>query len=462
VNWNAILPELFLSVGTLVVFFLELFLSRKHYKLLIFVAGLVPLLSILSLFLVQTPTQAFFGVLYTDTSSLIAKGLIYLITGLSLFASYDYFLKKSSEYGELAYLMLLASLGLSLLVSSANLALLFLSLELASITMYILIGTFKREYLSKEASYKYLVIGSVGTAMLAFGSAFYYGAVGSLTLRQYAQDNTLFLLGMFLILSALALKVSSVPFHFWTPDAYEGAPTPITAYISTAPKVALYFLLTKMAMLFSQIGGWMLLVILLSVLSMFYAGFIAYSQRSVKRLLAYSSVAHAGYFLLGIVVWDKLLNSAMLFYLSVYAFAVLGSFVILAVLEKRENFTHHFMDYKGLGRHDTLLAIFLSLFLFAMIGIPPMALFIGKLGMFAGLIKLGFLPLALLFLLASIISAGYYLKVIVYMFMEGSQRKWQKVKVSVGEAFVILVCAVFVLSLGLFPNALYDLILKGL
>ncbi len=461
-NWNAILPELLLSIGILVVFFLELFLSKKYYKFLVFVAGIVPLLSVLSLFLVQTPAQAFFGVLYTDTYSLIAKGLIYLITGLSLFASYDYFLKKGSEYGELAYLVLVSSLGLSLLVSSANLALLFLSLELASITMYILIGTFKGEYLSKEASYKYLVIGSIGTAMLAFGSAFYYGAVGSLTLKQYSQDNTLFLLGMFLILSALALKVSSVPFHFWTPDAYEGAPTPITAYISTAPKIALYFLLSKMAMLFSQMKAWVLLVIILSVLSMFYAGLIAYVQRSVKRLLAYSSVAHAGYFLLGVIVWDKFLNSAMLFYLSVYAFAVLGSFVVLTVLEKRENFTHHFMDYRGLGRYDTLLAVLLSLFLFAMIGIPPMALFIGKLGIFAGLVKLDLLPLALLFLLASLISTGYYLKVIVYMFMEGSERKWQKVEVSVGEAFVILVCAIAVVFLGLFPNVLYELILKGL
>ncbi|MEZ0362051.1 MAG: NADH-quinone oxidoreductase subunit N [Hydrogenobacter sp.] len=461
-NWNAVLPEILLSVGIILIFSFELFLSRRYYKFLTFLAGLVPLLAVFSLLFVSVPSKTFFDVFYVDTYTLIGKALLYVITSLSLFASYDYFLKKRADYGEMTYLILTSSLGLSMLISSVNLTLLFLSLELASVTMYILIGTFRREYLSKEASYKYLVIGSVGTAMLAFGSAFYYGAVGSLFLKPYQGDNTLFLLSMFLILSALALKVSSVPFHFWTPDAYEGAPTPITAYISTAPKIAVYFLLVKISTLYSHIKEWMLLVALLSVLSMFYASFVAYAQRSVKRLLAYSSIAHAGYFLLGLVTSDKILSSALLFYLSVYIFAALGSFIVLAVLEKRENFTHHFMDYKGLGRYDTLLAFFFSIFLFAMIGIPPMALFVGKLGIFMGLAKLGLLPLAILFLVASIVSTGYYLKVIVYMFMEKADKKWQSVQLSAGEAFVLSVCATLVLLLGIFPNMLYDLIAKGL
>ncbi len=461
-SWNALLPELVLSLGILLVFLLELFLSRKYYKFLTLLAGLVPLFALLSLFFVHVPSKTLFDVFYVDTQNLIGKGLLYAITSLSLLASYDYFLKKEADYGELSYLVLTSSLGLSILLSSSNLALLFLALELSSITMYVLIGNFRLDYPSKEGAYKYLVMGSTGTATLALGSAFYYASVGSLFLKPYSDSNTLFLLGMFLILSALALKVSAVPFHFWTPDAYEGAPTPITAYISTAPKIALYFLLVKMSALFSQVKEWMLLVSLLAILSMFYASFVAYAQKSVKRLLAYSSIAHAGYFLLGIVVWDKILSSAMLFYLSVYAFATLGSFIVLAVLEKRESFTHHFMDYRGLGRHDTLPAVVLSLFLFALIGIPPMALFIGKLGIFAGLAKVGLLPLALLFVVASIISAGYYLKVIVYMFLEGEERRWQKVKLSAGEAFVIMLCAVLVVLFGIFPSVLYDLIFNAL
>ena len=459
-NWNALLPEIVLFLGILLVFLLELFVSSRYYRFLVVLAGFVPLLALISITFVVVPASTFSGIFYVDAISLVGKAILYILTSFALFSSYDYFEKKKASYGELSYLVLVSSLGLSLLMSSSNLALLFLALELSSITIYILIGTLKKDYLSKEASYKYLVMGSTGTAMLAFGSAFYYASTGSFFLKPYSGENTLFLLGMVFILSALALKVSSVPFHFWTPDAYEGAPTPITAYISTAPKVALYFLLVKLSSYFSQVKEWVWLVAILSVLSMFYASFVAYTQKSVKRLLAYSSIAHAGYFLLGITVSDKLLASSLLFYLSLYAFATLGSFVILSVWEKREGFTHHFLDYKGLGRQDIFLASLLSFFLFGMIGIPPMALFVGKLALFTALVKLDLMPLAIAFVVASIIATGYYLKVIVYMFMEEGERKWKEVNLSAGEALVVLACAFIVLLLGIFPNILYDLI-KG-
>ncbi|MFN3814061.1 MAG: NADH-quinone oxidoreductase subunit N [Aquificaceae bacterium] len=461
-NWNAILPEIVLSVGILIIFLTDLFFDKRYYKFNMFLSGFVPLFAFLSLPLVNLPAKAFFDVFHIENTNLIGKGVLYLITSLSILSSYDYFRRKNSEYGELGYLMLVSSLGLSLLMSSDNLGLLFISLELSSVTLYILIGLFRRDYLSKEASYKYLVIGTVGTSMLAFGSVFYYASTGGLFLRTYNEDNSLFLLGLLLILSALALKVSSVPFHFWTPDAYEGAPTPITAYLSTAPKLALYFLLVNMASYFSHMKAWFVLIGFFAILSMFYASFVAYAQKSVKRLLAYSSIAHAGYFLLGLVSIDKTLSSALLFYVSVYTFAALGSFVILAVFEKRDGFSHALSDYKGIGRHDTLLASFLSLLFFAMIGIPPMALFVGKLGIFMGLLKLDLMLLAVLFLIFSLVSAGYYLRVVVYMFMESGENKWHKLHLSFGEAFTILVCILAVFILGLFPNLLYDLITKGL
>jgi NADH-quinone oxidoreductase subunit N len=208
-------------------------------------------------------------------------------------------------------------------------------------------------------------------------------------LTPYADQNTLFSLFILFFLSALALKVSAVPFHFWTPDAYDGAPTPLVGYIATAPKLALYMLLVKLALLFSQFKLWLVLVAVLSLLSMFYANFTAYAQRSVKRLLAYSSIAHAGYFLLGVSLSDQILQKALLFYLGVYVFAVLGSFVVLSVFEKQEGFSHHLLEYRGLGRENPILGVALSIFLLAFIGIPPMALFVGKLGMFMGLVKAG-------------------------------------------------------------------------
>jgi len=191
---------------------------------------------------------------------------------------------------------------------------------------------------------------------------------------------------------------------------------------------------------------------------MFYANFTAYAQRSVKRLLAYSSIAHAGYFLLGISLSDKLLHTGLLFYVSVYTFATLGSFVVLSALEKSQGFTHHILDYRGLGKENLVLGALLSFFLLAFIGIPPMALFVGKLNLFLGLVHAKLVLLAFAFVVASIISAGYYLKVISYIFLEEGERKYKKVSFSAGESLTLLVCFVLVILFGLFPHLLSNFI----
>jgi len=203
-----------------------------------------------------------------------------------------------------------------------------------------------------------------------------------------------------------------VPFHFWTPDAYEGAPTPTT------------------------------------------------SQRSVKRLLAYSSIAHAGYFTLALTAADRVLISSLLFYVFVYALATLGAFTVLSILEKKDHWSHHFLDFKGIGREHPLLASLLSFFLFTLIGIPPMAVFVGKLGIFMGLLKNDLLPLAVVFVVASVISAGYYLKVIVFMFLYEKERDLGRVGVSAGESLALMVSSAGVLILGLFPGLLLDPLLR--
>ncbi|MEJ5339072.1 MAG: NADH-quinone oxidoreductase subunit N [Aquificaceae bacterium] len=457
-NWNAIIPELVLSLGILLLFVLDLFLQKKHYRLLGTISAFVPVVSLISLLFVSYPAKALFGLFEVSSLNLLGKAVLYILTSLVLFSMQDYYEKKDSVYTELSYLPLLSTLGLSILISSANLVALFLSLELASVGMYLMVSLLKGEYLSKEAGYKYLIMGSVGTSMLALGSAFYYASTGSLFFREYRDENSLFVLSMLLLLSALALKASAVPYHFWTPDAYEGAPTPITGYLSSVPKVALYFLLVQLLGYFYHLKQWLLLVAVLSVLSMFYANLVAYAQRSVKRLLAYSTIAHAGYFLLGISTVDPQLQKALLFYVSLYAFASLGSFTLMAVLEKRSGFSHHMLDYRGLFREHPFLASLFALFLFAFIGIPPMALFVGKLGLFIGLVNTMLFPLAFALVLASIISAGYYLRVIVSMFLEKDEKRFPPARVSGGEAFTLLLCSILVVLLGIFPHLLYDLI----
>ncbi len=458
-NWNAVLPELILIIGILILFILELFLSKRHYKFLSVLGFIFVFFSAYSIFFVNYPAKVFFEGFSVDGLSLIGKLFILALTGLVLLASYDYFSKKDSVYGELPYLYLIATFGLMVMLSSENLAIIFIGLELASITMYILTGLFRKDYLSKEGAFKYLVIGTTGTSMYALGTGLVYAASGSITLGQSSGENTLFALGVVLLISALALKVSAVPFHFWTPDAYEGAPTPTTAYLSTVPKVAFYFLFVKLLVgLISSFQDWKYIVIVLALLSMFYGNLVAYAQRSVKRLLAYSSIAHAGYFLTALTSVDKSLFTALLFYVFVYGLATLGAFTVLAVLEKREGWTHHFLDFKGLYQDNPFLAIMLALFLFALIGIPPAAIFLGKLGIFFGLVKTHQLVLAILFAIASLISAGYYLKVIVYMFLYRGEKKFGDTYVSAGEAFTILVSGFLVIFLGLFPQIVLNLL----
>ena len=458
-NWNAVLPELILLIGILTLFILELFLAKRHYKFLSILGFIFVFFSAYSVFFVNYPAKVFFDGFSVDGLSLIGKLFILALTGLVLLASYDYFNKKNSIYGELPYLYLIATLGLMVMLSSENLAIIFTGLELASITMYILTGLFKKHYLSKEGAFKYLVIGTTGTSMYALGTGLVYAASGSITIGQSSGENTLFALGVVLLISALALKVSAVPFHFWTPDAYEGAPTPTTAYLSTVPKVAFYFLFVKLlAGLISSFQDWRYIVIAVALLSMFYGNLVAYAQRSVKRLLAYSSIAHAGYFLTALTAVDESLFTALLFYVFVYGLATLGAFTVLAVLEKREGWNHHFLDFKGLYQDSPVLAIMLALFLFALIGIPPAAIFLGKLGIFFGLVKTEQIILAVLFAIASLISAGYYLKVIVYMFLYKGEKKFGSATISAGEAFTILISGFLVILLGLFPQIVLNLL----
>lgn len=456
-NWNALLPELTVSAGILVIFFLELFLKERYFKTLTLLGFLTVVVAGFSIFYVHYPAVTLLGGFTVSGFTLLAKFLILAITGLVLISSYDFFSKKGSVYSEIPYLYLIALLGFMFMLSSENLAIIFVGLELASITMYILVGLFRREYFSKEGSFKYLVLGTAGTSMFVLGSALIYATTGTVMMKASGSGDPIFALGILFLISALALKISAVPFHFWTPDAYEGAPTPTTAFLATVPKVAFYFLLVKLTIyLFSALPEWGILVALIAIASMFYGNFMAYAQKSVKRLLAYSSIAHAGYFVIALTSVDLLLMSALLFYVVVYALATLGAFTVLSVLEKKEGWSHHFLDFKGLFSEHPYLSSMLALFLFALIGIPPMAVFVGKLTVFMGLVKNDLFLFALAFAVASIISAGYYIKVIVYMFLHKRERAMAPARVSAGESFTLMLTGALVLFLGIFPAFLMD------
>ncbi len=426
--------------GALVLFLLELL--NLPFNLLFWTGFSLTLLS----FLLSVLLSSSFG-----------KSLMLFLTSLIFLASYDYFNRKDSRYGELSYLYLITLLGLMVLLTTKNLIVAFVGLELYSISAYLLVSLLKGDYPSKEGSFKYLLIGTIGTSLFTLGIALIYGATGSFNLKRFEDYNTLLVLGISLLIFAIGLKVSAFPFHFWTPDAYEGAPTPTTSFIATVPKVGLFFFLSKLSLyLFPAVPQWKYVVGLMATLSMFYGSFVAYTQNSVKRLLAYSSVAHAGYFLVALSVVDKELIKFMLFYVFSYALATLSSFIVLSVLEKKRGWNHRIVDFSGLFKEERLLSSILALNLFALIGIPPMAIFVGKLGIFFILMDKNLTLLAVLFALASLISAGYYLKVVKVMFLDERFKSFERAPLSVGEMTTLITSSILLLVLGLFPNLVLD------
>lgn len=467
---EAMYPDIIMLVGIIVVFILDLFLSEDYYKTLSLLGGAFSFLS--AIFCLKAFKYVPFDLmwrqfnLYIHINSyvLVGKLFIYLITGFIIIASADYFLDKSSKNKELVYIYMTAALGLSLTFSSKNLVLIFSSLELASLSMYLIAGIFKDDYLSKEGSFKYLILGSFATVNFVLGAAFYLLSTNSLNIEPKSVTNNTFLaLSAIFLFSALLLKVSSFPFHFWTPDTYEGAPTPSTAFLSTVPKISFFFLLTIFfTYIFPAVNGFSIITQVVGIVSMFYGSFVAYNQSSVKRMLAYSSIAHAGYFLIGLSSYNQFNIPAVLFYVITYSFATAGSFLILSVLERKVNWRNNFDDFRGLYRSQPVLAFTFAILIFALIGIPPFALFFGKLGIFLGLVKDNLVFTAFLFVIGSVVGAGYYLKLLVYIFLKDRDEKFIAENLSFFEKLSIGAFAFLVVIFGIFPNFLIDLIFKGI
>ncbi len=398
-----------------------------------------------------------------NSFALLIKGFIYLLSGMIIFSSVSFF-KSKKTFLENIYTYLLIALGLSIMVSSKNLIVIFAGLELASISMYVAIGLLKDDYVSKEASFKYLVLGSMATAFFAIGGAFYIGATSRASIIPVSiTSNTIFALASLFLFLAFVLKVSAAPLHFWTPDAYTGAPTPTTAFISTVPKIGFYVILFLLASyVFPTVNNFGYIIGVVGIISMFWGNLVAYIQNSAKRMLAYSSIGHAGYFLIGLSNYNFLSVSSTIFYVIVYAFSTAGAFLVLSILEKQENWQHDMSNYRSLYRSNVFLSTMLALFLLALIGIPPFATFVGKLGIFLGLVKSNAWFYALMFVLGSLIAAGYYLKLIVYMFFKEPIVKHQTLELSLFDVVGLSSFLVVVLFFGLFPNALFDIILKDM
>jgi NADH-quinone oxidoreductase subunit N len=408
----------------------------------------------------------FSDIVVIDPFGLFFTGLFLTVAFVSILFSWDYIKRIDIFRAEYYVLLLFSTLGMIFMAIANDLIIVFLGLELMSLSLYVLAGFRRTRFESTEAAMKYFLLGAFSSGFLLYGIAFLYGATGTTNLSRMnailiespLAGNAILIFGSVMLLVGFAFKVSAVPFHMWTPDAYEGAPTSVTAFMSAGAKAAgfaaLVRVLTQTLTLadvdWSLIGQWV------AIATMVVGNVVAILQNNLKRMLAYSSIAHAGYVLVGILAGGADGYSAVLFYLVVYSILTLGAFGALTLLGRGQDERLDVREQGGLGRRNPILTAVFALFMFGLAGIPPTAGFIGKFYIFRAAVEADYLPLVIVALLASVVSVYYYLRPIVVMYMQEPSGSPVEISRSWAAGVALLVAAILTIWLGVRPGGLAD------
>jgi NADH-quinone oxidoreductase subunit N len=475
VHWGAVGPTLLVGVGAMVVLMLEVFLAGRSTFLgrpltRSWLGSLVALVACVFLGLAALATwQSFLAgtsVVFDPANPLVrldrfanfATALLAVASLLSCLVSVGYLSELRIQHGEYYALLMLATSGMMLLVSATDMVMVFLGLEILSIPIYVLAGFDRRRLQSNESALKYFLIGSFASALLLYGMALLYGVTGHTDfegIRAGFTGKPLATIGLGLVLVGFTFKISSVPFHQWVPDVYEGAPTSVTAYMSVTVKVAAFVALLRV--LTTAFGGADMglapLLFALSAATMIVGNVMAVIQDNVKRLLAYSSIGHAGYVLIALVAATPDAHAALLFYLLAYVFSNLGAFAVIVALAHRGQDTDRVEQFAGLAETRPGLAALMTLFMLSLAGIPGTVGFMAKFHVVLAAVRAGEVALVVIAVLASVVSVYYYLRLPVLMYMREPGAGEVRRDLSSGEATVLAVCALAVVLLGLFPNA---------
>ena len=468
-NLQSIFPEVLMTIFGLILVVLDV-MTKKEKKSMVGYFGIAFLLitALLTNPQVGGKYLGFNNMLMWDNFSYVFFVIFALAYTLTTLGSVEYLKDKGILKGEFYTLMFFSILGMMFMVSAFDLTIFYVGLETMAIAMYILAGFNKNEMRSSEAGVKYFIIGAFSSAMLLFGMTYVYGATGTLNYLQISEvlksglvaDNMTVKIGLILMLTGFAFKISAVPFHMWAPDVYQGAPTPAAGFMTVAPKAAAFAALIRFVYIALEpaSGLWVPLFSILAVLTMTYGNLVALAQTNVKRMLAYSAISHAGYMMIGLVAMNPEGYRAIALYSLIYVFMNIGAFTLLGILKNKGMVEDERLEsFAGLAKKNPLYALAMLIFMFSLAGIPPLAGFIGKFQIFMAAMKADMIWLAVIGALNSALACYYYMRVTIYMYFNEPE---YEVEATVGRSAFItsFIGVVMVLFVGFFPSAFINFV----
>ena len=458
-NLAIILPEIFLAISICLLLLVGVF-RKKSYKLINFLSILVLAITFFIIFNFDNNSYVVFtNSFLRDNFSNYFKLLLIISSILVIIISQQFIIDKNLSRFEYPIIILLSVLGMFFMISSNDLILFYLGIELQSLALYILAAIDRDSIKSTESGVKYFVLSALSSGLLLYGCSLLYGFIGSTNFEIISEsltsENTGAIFAMVFILVGLAFKVSAVPFHMWTPDVYEGAPTPITAFFAVVPKVAGFAVLIKfMSVPFKNIlNEWQLIIIFISIASMILGAVAAIGQTNIKRLMAYSSIGHMGYALAGIATGTQNGYMSSIIYITIYVIMNIGTFACILALKKDDKYFEDIKDLSGVSNKHSLLSISFLILFFSLAGIPPLAGFFAKLYVFIAVIESKMYFLAIIGLVTTVISAFYYIRIIKIIYFDEKNIELSRIK-NLGVSSAILICCFIISTYFMYPSIL--------
>jgi len=469
INFSTIWPEVIITAVAMIILVLDFFVKKENKSILgyLSVLGLIAIIPVAAVTVDQGPS--FGGMVKADGFSAFFNVIFLISAVFTVLISMDYMEKMNIQRGEYYYLTLFATLGMMVMASANDFVNLYVGLETMAISFYVLVAIRVDNRKSVEGALKYFVLGALSSGILLYGIAFAYGFSGTTSLTGIASigarlssQSPFLLLGLALIIVGFGFKIAAFPFHIWSPDAYEGAPVPVAGFLSVGSKAAAFavFLRVFVATFPAFHGHWVDLLWILSAATMVYGSVVAISQKNIVRMLAYSSIAHAGVMLMGLLVYNDIGSAGILYYLLVYTFMNLGAFAVITMFIRKDGRGSELSDYRGLAAARPLWAFFLALFLLSLAGIPPTGGFTAKFFILAAAINARYYWLAAIGVLSTVIALFFYAKVIFYMYMKEPSEADDLPVMGATYSVVLILTAAGTVVMGVYPAPFMDIALR--